>query len=271
MNKYPVFPLLNSLNKEEIRELRKFLQSPYYNHRQDVCELFAFLMKIISEKRAIPSKLEIFEKLYGTEIAFSDHQIRLIFSLLKRLIEKYLVQKKMTENPIAHQTTLAEIYRRRNLAKHFERSLKKAKDSLEKQKDRDSQYFAQVFAIEQEQYLFASAQKRTREMNLQAVSDATDLQYFSRKLRQACLSLSHQKMYKTEYDLGLLPEILEYVEKRNLLKFPAIAAYYHAYQLLAKEVATDSFISFLDLLLKSDSKFPEEEERGCNCSRKFHP
>jgi len=262
MDKYPLIPLLNSLSKEEIREIRKFLQSPYYNHRQDVCDLFAFLIKTKVANRPMPTKIEIFKKVYGLSIKFSDHQIRLIFSFLKKLIEKYLIQKKLNENIVSQQTILAEIYRRRNLPQHFERTISKAEKNLENQKDRNSQYFAQVFAIEQERYLFASAQKRTREMNLQAVSDTTDLQYFSRKLRQACLSLSHQKMYKTEYDLGLLPEILELVEKRDLLKYPAIAAYYHAYQLLANEVAAESLNNLLTLLLKSDSTFPEEEERG---------
>ena len=262
MIKYPLIPLLSSLNKEETREIRKFLLSPYYNHRQDVCDLFAFLMKMINEKRPIPIKEEIFKKIYGENKSFSDHQIRLIFSFLKKLIEKYLIQKKLTENTVAQQTILAEIYRHKNLPQHFERTLSKAEKNLEKRKIRNSNYYEQMFAIEQERYLFASSQKRTREMNLQVVSDTSDLQYFSRKLRQACLSLSHQKMYKTEYDLGMLSQILVYVEERNLLKFPAIAAYYHAYQLLAKEIATESFNSFLDLLLKSESKFPEEEERG---------
>ena len=262
MHKYPLIPLLSSLNKEEIREIRKFLLSPYYNHRQDVCDLFDFLMKNVGEKGPIPTKETIFKKIYGNDNPFSDHQIRLIFSFLKKLIERYLIQKKLNEDTIAQQTILAEIYRRKNLPKHFEQTLSKAERNLEKQKIRNSDYYEQVFAIEQERYLFASSQKRTREMNLQAVSDISDLQYFSRKLRQACLSLSHQKMFKTEYDLGMLPQILDYVEERNLLRFPAIAAYYHSYQLLAKEVAAESFNSLLDLLLKSESYFPEEEERG---------
>ncbi len=276
MNKYPIIPLLNSLSKEEIREIRKFLLSPYYNHRQDVCDLFAFLIKNIEKKRLIPIKEEIFKKIYGEDKPFSDHQVRLIFSFLKKLIEKYLIQKKLSENTVTQQTTLAEIYRHKNLPQHFERTLSKAEKNLEKQKNRNSNYYEQMFAIEQERYLFASFQKRTREMNLQVVSDTSDLQYFSRKLRQACLSLSHQKMYKTEYDLGMLPQILVFIEERNLLIYPAIAAYYYAYQLLAKEVATESFNSLLDLLLNSESYFPEEEERslylmGINyCIRRYN-
>ena len=62
--------------------------------------------------------------------------------------------------------------------------------------------------------------------NLQKVSDTLDTAYLTLKLRQTCLSLSHQAVYKTDYQFGLLPALLAHIESQNLLDIPAIAVYY---------------------------------------------
>jgi hypothetical protein len=110
-----------------------------------------------------------------------------------------------------------------------------------------------------EQYRFTAAASRTTEHNLQAVTDNLDIAYFAQKLRQACLLLSHQAVYKTAYRFGMLGEVLAHVEAQQLLYIPAIAVYYHCYRALTEPEQPEHFHQLKKLLVEEYEKFPQPE------------
>ena len=59
-------------------------------------------------------------------------------------------------------------------------------------------------------------------MFLQEISDTLDVTYLADKLRQSCLIHAHQTVYQTDYDIGMLDEVLKYVEQKHFLEIPAI-------------------------------------------------
>ena len=87
--------------------------------------------------------------------------------------------------------------------------------------------------------------------------------FIARKLRLACLAVSHQAVFKTEYKIGLLPEILRYVAVEKLDSIPAIGLYFHCYHFLTAEfvVGEQHFSAFRNMLLANASAFPAEELR----------
>jgi len=132
---------------------------------------------------------------------------------------------------------------------------------LEKKQLRDTGYFNDKYDQLVEQYQFASAFKRTDELNLQEISDTLDITFITNKLKQTCLLFSHQAVYKKEYDFGLLQQIINHVEHKKLLDIPAVAIYYYYYQSLTQEGHLIYFRKFKELVFEHDSKFPPEEIR----------
>lgn len=262
MQKNRLFTLVETLNKAEVRELRKFLRSPFFNHRQDVIDLFQILCKHVSSGQDFPDKQTLFNTLYPGVEKYDDHKVRMCMSFLFKLIEKYLLHKEYFSKPEITNRDLAQIMRKRKLSRHFERSLKQAEKSLDEQKLRNSDYLFEKLKTEREKYNYASAQNRTEEMNLQTVTDTTDMLFITQKLRQACLALTHQKIYSTQYNLGMLEEVLAHVEKQKLLWVSSIAAYYYGYKLLTAEEDKNSLRLLLNLLLRQGEQFTAEEERG---------
>jgi hypothetical protein len=91
------------------------------------------------------------------------------------------------------------------------------------------------------------------------------LYFLSQKLKNACLALAHEAVYKQSYDLGLLEVLLPYIEQSpELLSYPAISIYYHYYQATIKEEAESEthFQQFKAIFLKSPNAFEPLELQG---------
>ncbi len=103
---------------------------------------------------------------------------------------------------------------------------------------------------------------RTLAFRLQELSDGLDVSFIADKLRQSCTILSHQTMLKTEYDLGLLEQVVDYVEGRNhLLDIPAISIYYYAFKCLRNAEDELSFIHLIEEIGTSVDLFNPSEKR----------
>jgi len=254
-----LFNLIKTLDNKEIKEIKQFLASPFFNRRVEVQQLFNYLSEYLTFHQYAPSKEKAFLKIKGKAISYDDQQMRLWMSFLLKAIEKYLVHKAFFEEDIKTKTKLAEIYRQRNLPKHLEKSLRELATLQQKHPFRNAAYYNDDFQIQMEQYRFTSTNKRMSELNLQQMSDSLDIAYLSQKLRQSCLAISHQAVYKTEYHFGLLAEIIRYIEQEDLLKIPVVAVYYYVFQTLAKPEEGEYFRTFKDILVEHGPMFPLEE------------
>ncbi|MEZ4960031.1 MAG: hypothetical protein R2830_09485 [Saprospiraceae bacterium] len=251
--------LLQTLDRKEQRELRKFIASPYFNQRQDVADLFEVLVKCINDNQPLPGKEETHRLLYGPGEVFDDHKVRMAMSFLLKLAEQYLVQRAFFEDSLAVKTKLAAIYRQRNLPRHFERTMREAQEGHRQQQFRNAGFHARTHRMLTEQFRFNLTQRRMVDYNLQAITDHLDVAYFAQKLRQTCTLLSHQAVYKKEYDFGLLQAVLRHIEEQNLTAHPAIAVYYYCYQSLVQPDDPAYFHQLKNLLVTEGDKFPPDE------------
>src|SRR5690349_16160889 len=109
------FRLIQSFSPVELRDVRRFLHSPFFNQRQDLIQLFEWICATPE-----PVKETAWRELFG-ELPYDDQKLRLLLSYLHKLLEKYLIVKESTADELANQVTLAVAYRKRNSAEPFER------------------------------------------------------------------------------------------------------------------------------------------------------
>jgi hypothetical protein len=250
--------LLRTFSRTEQRELRKVAASPFFNQRQDVPALLDLLLNCLNEEKPLPDKAEAHRQLYPGQ-PYDDHRVRMAMSFLMKIAEQYLVHTAFFADEVKVKTKLAEVYRQRGLAKHFDRAMREAQDVLASSPLRNAEFFTDDYYVQMEQYRFTSIAARTAPQNLQAINDNLDVAYFAQKLKQACLLLSHQAVYKTDYHFGMLEEVLRYVEAQQLLGIPAIAVYYYCYRALTEPEQPDHFHQLKRLLVEEQSKFPQHE------------
>lgn len=259
MEKTLLYEALAALTKTERREFGKFVRSPFFNQKPGPPALFDYLVECL-DARAVPAGSAAFDRLAPGQ-PYDDQKLRLANSDLLHLLEHYWMYQEKFRDFDRAKIRLAAAYRKRNLPKHFQISLREARAARERQPYRHAEFYHDLNLIEWEQYQFATASKRTENFNLQEMSDLLDAAFAARKLRHVCFSLSHQTVFNTEYRFGLLDAVLDYVQQDNHLAVPAIALYYHCYHFLTDLAGESHFFQFKEKLLAHAGAFPDDELR----------
>ncbi|MCP3929166.1 MAG: hypothetical protein GY705_08710, partial [Bacteroidetes bacterium] len=261
MKKSRLIRILRTFSKKEIRDLRKWVLSPIHNQRDDVRNLLEFLIE--NDHLFVDDCLEkevVFFKIFHNE-TYDDGRMRQVMHFLIKTVEDFLTYQELHEDGVRAKIALARVYRKRKLDKSFHRSVKITKTLKETQKCRDEHFLYNEYLLQKEEYTYLEGQKRIIPMNLQEMSDTLDISYLASKLRQSCLMLAHQRVYKTEYAIGLIHEVLEYVEKNNFLKIPAIAVYYYVYLALTNPIEEHHFKNLKETIFEYGHLFSHSEAR----------
>lgn len=256
-----IFQLICTLSPAEIRDVRILLRSDWYNYRDDVRRLFEILTKETAKKPAVlPDKKVLFRAVFPDK-KHDDRLLRLVGSWLNDVVEDYFLLKKTDADLALKNLSLAEDYRRRNLPALYQQKMKLAKAALEKQPFRNADFFRVTHEILAEEYRAAATAKRTEAKNVQVIGDTLDHWFIAQKLRQVCIALSHQNVYRTEYKFGFLPETLAFVEREGLAELPAIGLYFYCFKALSAPENEAAFQTFREKLAQHGHLFPDEELR----------
>ncbi len=262
MEKSHLVHILRVLDKKEVKELRKWVNSPAHNLRQDVIDLFEYLVAgqhLSTEKHL--EKEGVFQAIFPSK-TYNDAEMRQAMHFLLKAVENFLVYHELLKDEVRTQTMLAKVYRKRQLPKLFQKTIEAGQQTQQQQPYRNHQYFENEYALQFEQYTYLSGLGRNTPLNLQEVSDANDVAYLANKLQLSCIMLSHQAVFKTTYRLQILDELLVYLESnQHLLEVPAIAIYYHQYKAMTSPDLIEHFQQLKKIIFENGHLFPVEEMR----------
>jgi len=260
MEKSTLLQLVSNFAPVEIRELRKFLESAFFNQRQDIIDLFG----IMAENKTELEKTRVWKQLYGKR-DYDDQHLRLVMSYLHRLLESYLIYSEVFSDKLETQLQLAKAYRKRGMQEAFERTQKGLAKNLDEQPLRDAQYFKTRFHIEWETFQLEYVSKPTEVDRLYSLSETTDLEYLMHKLRILCLLTAHQSVYPAaDFQLDWVESVLAIAAKHDTEDYPAIQVYLRCYRMLSQPDRPEHFQVFKKLLFQSSRYFKTEEMHSLN-------
>lgn len=276
MNNTSLLKHLRRLTPQDFRELRKFIRSPYFNQREDVVHLFDYLDHVLNSKKSGSVKKEDVWKAVFPKQKFDDKKLHYTSSFLLKTIKQYLAQSEALEDSLQQQLYLCRALRRRGMEKSFEKELLTTESLQQMQNRRNTRHHFDRYQLEMELAAHTMQQRRSGDMNLQAVHDELTTYFIAETLRQGCTILTHQTMSKQVYDLKLLDEVLALVEAGGYEEVTAVMVYYHAFRALSGSSAVSSsavrqsrsskvdeayFLKLKELIIGSGNKFPEHELR----------
>ena len=149
MQRSLIFRLFQSLNPKELRDLKRFVRSPFHNKREDVIALFDFLAKQWPYKP--PDKLKkelVFKQLFPRK-AFDKKYFYHLCSFLKKIVEDYLIYQGIQSKKVKREIVLLQMYRQKGLARHFEETTQNAIRHLEKDALRNADYHYHSYQLYQ--------------------------------------------------------------------------------------------------------------------------
>lgn len=253
-----LYELFNTFDKPALVRLGKLVRSPFFTHRAEMARIVAFLAQCRYRGRPLPDKAELFKKAFPDRV-YDDLLLRATLSDLRELMESFLIWQKMRTDKIASQLVLASAFRERNLDKLFLKTSQQLAAQLRDSPEKNADYLRQVLDYQLEIAHFQTRTVRTGDLHLQEIAHSLDTLYLAQKLRHACTQISHQAVFKADYDFGLLPNVLQAVEGSTYLQVPSIALYYYCYRFLTESYSLDFFQKFRAGLAENGHFFPFSE------------
>jgi hypothetical protein len=249
--------LFQALPKKYHNDISKAIHSPFFNQKAEVTALWDWLLL---QKNNIFDKNKAFEALFPSQ-SYQADKVNAAMNKLLSLIERVLLFLEKEENEVSQNVALMRLYRNLGLEGHYETAQKQFEVTASKSGKKDSFFYQNAYQFEVEQYLF-KASNRTTELNLQALNDSLDVAFMVEKLRQNCNLLSHQAVYRKEYDTGLLEQVLQQIQtKSNSLNNNTLRIYYYCYLSLKNPNETHFFEQFKTDLFVFDTLFKESDIR----------
>ncbi|MEL6657806.1 MAG: hypothetical protein AAFP77_15555 [Bacteroidota bacterium] len=254
--------VLKTLDKKECRELHKWLSSPFFNQRQDVLDLFQYLMAANHlEEDKFLEKERIYRKLFPKE-SYDDAKFRQTIHFLHRQLERFLAFKEIDNDEYAYPVAYLKSLRRRKVSSVFQKKFNALRRAGLGQKTLDSTGLRNSLTLYDEYSSYLGEIDRTKDIHLQDSISAFDALFIAEKLKFACHTLSHQQVFKTEYKSLFLQDVVTAVEtQKELLDYPAIAIYYYLYLILSRPDADKYYFALKSTLYQYIEVFSALEQR----------
>lgn len=263
MSDFKVFKLLRTFSDSELQALDDLVRSPIFNKHKEVVKLYGVLKKALKPAGHSPAKAVIFRQVFGEEAEAGDWaRLHHLNGYLLKVVESFLSWKEWDNNELEKGLALARAYTTKGLDEAAGRQLLKMQAHNSQEPFRHSGHYFAEYLMQTEAFSLLRREGRIQAFNLQEMGNNLDIAYCSEKLKTACISLSHQALVNTRYDLGLLDALMQYSRLADMLHLPAVAIYYHAFLALSNHEDQENHFRLLkSLLIEHAALFPGAERR----------
>lgn len=249
MRKSKLVALLKILNGKEWGRLEEFIYSPYFNKNEDVRRLFRYL------KKAYPNfptkkmdKGKVFKAVFpGQE--FNKKHFNHIQNYLFRLVEQFIAQEQLTEDPFEQDQRMLTAFLGAQLDKHYIFKRNQLKRILEAETIRDEQFYFQKYRLAKtENEHFILQRQRIIDPTIQESYDALDVFYLIEKLKFLAQMIDRQKQFPQSYNVQEFEYLDQLILQKNIQHIPSVKIYRQLVLMLMEEEEIAHFNAFRDYL-----------------------
>jgi len=236
MGNRKIVVLLRSFQSWEMRDFRDFVDSSYFNRKEELGRLLDVLNQTVLSPDAGPvSKEAIYARLYP-DAPYDDKHFRYLTSDLAKLAERFLVLQQYEADLSRREIDLLQCYVNRNLEKGYARQKRRAEQALAAAPVAHiERYHRRMLLSEIEENRFVRQLKRTFNPHIESASRQLDHYYFAKKLHLSCAMLDRQAFIQGTYEPNLSKELLAHLRRHDFFGQELIAFYHTILQTLQDE------------------------------------
>ena len=185
MRQSQLLQLLERLDKKDLREARKWLQSPVHNLRADVLILFDYVVENLVKKPEHLTKEQAFAACHPGE-PYQEAQVNHLMSWLLAALRDYLSWREWQSDEPSVRLLCCRALRKLGLDSAFEKEWAAAQAALESQPYRDEHYHQLCHLLQRERYEYVSLLRRAADLPLIEMGAHAATAYRLNSLRFEC-------------------------------------------------------------------------------------
>lgn len=256
-----LFQIFRSLAPNEYNAVRKFLNSPFFNQRQDVVTLFDQL--VLAQQNGGLGQLEkqeLFRSVYPGE-PFHNLNLNHCFTYLTERLEQYLALTEMQNDGLNERLYRLRAFRRRGLDQLFERDARLLENRQNASPHRHAGWHLFQYRLQNEIFSHRIVQRRGGPTNLALAGEALGQFFLLENLRWACTAHALRSVGGTEHPLLLADAVQELADRTPAIDNPGLAMLAHSLRALRNPDDEAAFQTLTGLLRQYPDLFPPAESR----------
>lgn len=260
MKQSKILQLLEAMNKHDLNKLSDAVASPYFNKNEQIVALFHLLTAQHPHyNEAQLDKAALHEQLFpGTP--FNDQQMRYLITDLTKVIEQYLILRKLDDEQILQQHLLIKGMQDKHLTNLIPKVIDQSERILKKYPFEDQKRYFDQFLLERDSYEYVASKRNLAiKETLQGILSSLDYYYIANKLKFSAELINHTNVMAGQFEPLLLEEITGFIEREDLQEVPAIQVYYYILQMLTHPEVESYYHTLKKLLSQHLQTFPREE------------
>src|SRR5690554_2376865 len=194
LQKSKLIQLFLSLSTKELKEMKKAVDSPFFNKREEEKKLFAYLYKYRAKIEEF-SLEEIYAYVFGKG-KFSLPKLRHVMTYLTQIIERCIAILEFEKQREVKDLTYARSLRKRNLGKLFSSAYNDFENNLKEKSLLSPDFYYYQLQLHTEYYAYSIEKRSAKTEDLQKLSEDLDSFYVIQKLKQVCNILSYKNMFQ---------------------------------------------------------------------------
>lgn len=205
-----VFTVLKSFSDSEVRDFRKFLNSPYFMKSKKILKLFDLLKRVKDDEVSPGVREMIYSKIYPGR-AYRDSTIRNMYSDLNKKLNEFMLIENFRNSGLGRQKFLSAERLKKNLKEYIFPGDENTHNNQNYGSDHN--YFLNKHFDEQSKFNFAVMDEKITKFN----SINTELGYLEDSLRylklfflsQITQSYATVSIFRQNYDIEVLPPTIK--------------------------------------------------------------
>lgn len=249
--------LYETLSKQELRQLKLWINSPIHNQHKDVVKLFNYLFSRRKITKVAVQKKRVYAHLFP-ETKYDDDQLNVLMSYGLNTIKEFLGYNHALLNQFDLKKNAIQSLQEHKQDHLASLELIKTKGQLEQSSLMNAQRMLEYFLIEQAQIKLTGTKKRTAQINLPELFHYLTDFYCISTLHYACVAVSHSNVSKQAYHIPMLEAVLLYAVERD---HPVVQLYYNCYQSMVQGENRAFFHQVETLFLEEHHRLSMLEQR----------
>lgn len=224
-----LFLILSSLTPHELKELGKYISSPFHNSNKALIRFYNLLKKHYPDFVSRTLEIENTHKKLFPGKKFNSAVMRNLISEMIQITEEYLALINFKNDALETKKHLLKELQTRNIEKLFEKNIEEANKILENSKVRDEYYYANKYELESIRRTFYElkvpvGKRRLVHGILPDEIENLTYAFFIQILREYFSLYNVQSQLNFEYGYKFFDEIMNHIEreKQTYEKVPMI-------------------------------------------------
>ncbi|MCE2963247.1 MAG: tetratricopeptide repeat protein [Chitinophagales bacterium] len=246
--------LYASLSKHDKESITSFLSCTLFNQSDIVISIHRYVSEHVKFDKEL-DKLALYRTVFGNKEKYSDVKLRVFLTKLVKLIEKFIVVKKIDEYPQAELTLLTRYYSKNHLSKNHSIYFN-SKTDFKFESYEEYLMYDYAHAMRKLNFIYQEYSHDREKIGAQfdiVLNKQKDLSLFQ-SLNSQCDYMSFAQMYKTDRDNSFeqdqINKWMETIDEQNVL----IKSYMLVYKYY-KIPSDDIFLELKAILLEGGIPF----------------